>query len=119
MNCQTDSVPGIAERGNLTALPEGGFVLAGGVGALDQALYPDESGKAPRLEWLTDDEEARVIEIALTAPAAAEWLEKGSVYTSRLVWVRARDSGSTGGLHGTGECQAHDRPRRGSTRFHG
>ena len=50
--------------------------------------------KESNLEWLTADEEARVIEIALGTPAAAEWLEKESVYTTRLVWVGTWNEGS-------------------------
>ena len=63
--------------------------------AVHVASQPDFR-KESDLEWLTADEEARVIEIALGAPAAAEWLEKGSVYTSRLWWVGTWDEGSYG-----------------------
>jgi hypothetical protein len=54
--------------------------------------------KESNLEWLTAGEEARVIEIALGTPEATEWLEKGSVCTTRLVWVGTWGEGSYGSL---------------------
>jgi hypothetical protein len=40
-----------------------------------------------QLRWLTDEEKARITEIALSTPKAQEWLQKENQYTMRIGWI--------------------------------
>lgn len=40
-----------------------------------------------QLRYLTDEEKARITEIALSTPKAQEWLKKESQYTLRIGWI--------------------------------
>ena len=39
------------------------------------------------LRWLTEEEKAKLVEVALGTPAAQEWLQKESRYTTGLSWL--------------------------------
>ena len=39
------------------------------------------------LRWLTEEEKARLIEIALNTPEAKEWLEKEKQYKTSIGWI--------------------------------
>lgn len=47
------------------------------------------------LRWLTDEEKARAVEMALGTPAASEWRQNESVYTASIGWI-ALTPGSPG-----------------------
>ncbi len=47
------------------------------------------------LRWLTEEEKARAVEMALDTPAASEWRQNESVYTASIGWI-ALTPGSPG-----------------------
>ena len=52
------------------------------------------------LRWLTDEEKARAIEMALNTPKAQEFLEKESEYATRLSWAALFPSSTGEGYSG-------------------
>ena len=52
------------------------------------------------LRWLTEEEKARLIEIALNTPKAQEWLEKENQYETSISWIALRPSSSGEGYAG-------------------
>ena len=52
------------------------------------------------LRWLTDEEKARLIEIALNTPKARESLEKGNEFTTRISWAALMPSSVGEGYSG-------------------
>ena len=52
------------------------------------------------LRWLTDEEKERAIEIALSTPAALEWQQRESHYTTRINWIALIPSSSGEGYSG-------------------
>jgi hypothetical protein len=52
------------------------------------------------LRWLTEEEQARMTEIALSTPAALEWLQKESQYQVSIGWIALNPSHSGEGYSG-------------------
>jgi len=52
------------------------------------------------LRWLTEDEKARLMEMALATPAALEWRRKESQYTASISWIALTPSSSGEGYSG-------------------
>jgi len=52
------------------------------------------------LRWLTEEEKAKAIEIALSAPTALEWRQKESQYETSIDWIALNPSPSGEGYTG-------------------
>ncbi len=62
------------------------------------AEHPTDFPK--NLRWLTDEEKARLIEIALNTPKAQEWRQKESKYKTSIGWIALNPSPSGEGYVG-------------------
>jgi len=88
----------------IVALPAGGCVKAtpkiqpAPVSEVLPAEHPTDFPE--NLRWLTEEEKARLIEIALNTPKAQECLEKESEYTTRLSWAALFPSSTGEGYSG-------------------
>lgn len=55
---------------------------------VSSVLYIEHTTDFPEnLRWLTDEEKAKITEIALSTDAAQEWLQKESQYKTRIDWI--------------------------------
>jgi len=88
----------------IVALPAGGCVKTtpkiqpAPVSGVLPAEHPTDFPE--NLRWLTDEEKARLIEIALNTPKAQECLEKGNEYTTRISWAALFPSSTGEGYSG-------------------